>query len=106
LNLACAADGFVHVTQAEGAIVETVDLIRSAASGEQDRCARLGVRKAVVILILRDVVDGHVEAGCIGDIENVEAEFQFVRSVMLVFLRRKRPCASARTGGKCYVVRW
>jgi hypothetical protein len=73
LNLPGAADGFVHVAQTEGAIVETAGLVRRAAIGRQNwKCSLL--REPVVILILFDVVDGNVETGRVGHVENVKAE--------------------------------
>src|SRR5208337_3779097 len=74
LNLARAADGFVDVAQAKRAVVEVVDLICGAASGGLNRGSR--DRKSIVILVLRYVVDGYIEAGGVGHVEHVKAELQ------------------------------
>jgi hypothetical protein len=48
--------------------------VRASAGCGQCRCSNRG--GAVVILVLRNVVDGHIEAGSVGDVENVKAELQ------------------------------
>ena len=72
LNLASAADGLVHVAQTSGAVV-AARVRASAGCGQRRRTDR---GEAVVILVLRNVVDGHVEAGRVSDVENVKAELQ------------------------------
>ena len=72
LNLASAADGLVHVAQTSGAVVAA----RVRASAGCGQCRRSNRGEAVVILVLRNVVDGHIDAGSVGDVENVKAELQ------------------------------
>src|SRR5208283_608225 len=74
LNLASASDGLVDVAQAKRAVVETVDLIACAASGWHD--GRPCYRSRSIVLVLRNIIDGNIKAGSVGDVENVEAELQ------------------------------
>jgi hypothetical protein len=72
LNLARAADCLVNVSQTERTVIET--RVRTAAGRGQCGCSNRG--KPVVILVLCHVVDGNIEAGSVGDVENVKAELQ------------------------------
>ena len=104
LNLASATNGFVHVAQTIRAVVEAS--VRPAAGCGQRRRTDRG--EAVVILVLRNVVDGHVEAGRVGDVENVKAELRFIRSVTLVFFTKETSmhrCQAWRKILRCPVVK-
>src|SRR5580658_9452154 len=72
LNLAWAADGFIDGAQGRGTVVET-RVTRATTCGQRWRPLH---RELVVELILRDVIDGDIKAGRIGDVEDVEAVFQ------------------------------
>ena len=74
LDLPWAADGFVDGTQGTRTVIETRGRILSGATGWQWRSSSHG--KLVVELILRDVVDGDIETGRIGHVENIEAVLQ------------------------------
>src|ERR1700688_4487760 len=69
LNLARAADGFVHRSQAGGRVVK-------AAGTARGKRRRAHYWELVIELILRNVVDGDIEAGGVGHVEDIEAVLQ------------------------------
>src|ERR1700758_854328 len=73
LNLARAADGLVHRTQAGGNVVEAAeaDIVTRCRRRRRTHHGEL-----VVKLILGNVIDGNVEAGGIGDIEDLQSVLQ------------------------------
>src|SRR5450755_2691937 len=75
LNLPRTADGLVGYAQSGGRIVEAA--VRDVATiCRQWRCSNH--RKLIVELVLRNIVDGNVEARGIRQVENVQAVFQRV----------------------------
>src|SRR5580658_366215 len=74
LDLARAAYGFVDRAEASGTVVETADGSGACATGGQRRSAYY--REVVVKLVLSYVVDGNIEAGVVGQIEDVEGVLQ------------------------------
>src|SRR5208282_6216278 len=76
LNLARAADGFVYRAQRRGTVVESRRRILSSATSGQRR--RPHYRELVVVLVLRDVIDGNIKAGRIGQVEDLQAVIQRV----------------------------
>ena len=69
LDLARTADGFIDGAEGRGRVVKAV-----WALGRQRW--RPHYRKLVVELVLGDVIDGNVEAGRIGQVENIETVLQ------------------------------
>ena len=80
LNLPRASDRFRHLSQAAGAVEEIVGRTGGATSGRARRGrwrgCRARLRKLAEGQVLRDVIDGDVEAGRIRQIENVKGVFQ------------------------------
>ena len=75
LDLARPTNGFIHGAEADRAIIERGEgwsLAGCAAAGRSDGCT--GDGETIEELVLGNGVEGDIEAGCIGDVENLEVE--------------------------------
>jgi hypothetical protein len=73
LHLPRATDGFIHYAQTRRHVIEAAEG-HIAAVRRQRRCPCDG--ELIVELVLRNVVDGDIEAGGIREVVNVEAVFK------------------------------
>ena len=80
LDLPRASNCFCYLPQTTGTVVEIAGWPGSAATGAARRRrwsgCRTYLRKLAVGQVLRDVIDGDVEAGCVRHVKNVKGVLQ------------------------------
>ena len=74
LDLPWGADGVTYDAEARGAAIEVVFGAGGTAAGRQNR--RSLCREGIVEGVLRNLVAGNIEAGCVSDVVDVEGVFE------------------------------